>query len=183
MEQKEYLDQFEQTLLQNLLQICTGYKALDGQWLNTPDIDDKWADMAPSYVADAMKEIHDYPLVSMGWAMYVGMAVAQFWEDDWQVYSALPNLYLHVRDKRGFDYLDEVVRGEILGLADDAYTRCEDLVRSCAQHTLDAIRHEQIEPASPMAFYAYARCVKVMYKLGAAVHLKALGYKFERINS
>lgn len=181
MEQKEYLDKFEETLQQNLLRMCTDWKALEGQWLSTPDIDDKWKDLAPSYVADAMKEIHNYPLVAMGWAMYVGMGVAQYWEEEWSVYDKVPNLYEYIRDKRGFDYLDEVVRVDILCLRDEAYTRCEELVRSCAQHTLDAIRHEQIEPASPMAFYAYTRCVKVMYKLGAAVQLKAMGYKFEKL--
>jgi hypothetical protein len=33
-----------------------------------------------------------------------------------------------------------------------------------------------------MAFHVYARVVKVMFRIGAAIELKRLGYKFEQVN-
>ena len=191
MEQTEYLNQYESRLMQNLLQLLTSSGKLDGQLLETPDITEKWEAMAPHYVADAIKEIAKYPLVSLGWAMYLGMGVAKYWDEDWETYGKTPNLYLHIRDIRGFDYMDEVVRGELLGLRDtmisvpspkgprnvNHYQECEELTRSCAQMALDMIRHEQIEPQSPLAFHVYGRSIKVLYKVGAAVALKMLGYK------
>lgn len=169
--------------MQGVLSLCTSLGLLEGRLLETPDISDKWHGIDAEYVADALKEFAKYPTVSLGWAMYMGMAVARYWDEDWQIYSQLPNLYLHVRDKRGFDYLDEVVRAEILGLRDAAYTTCEDQVRSCAQFVLDQMRHEQIEAGSVMAFHVYARSIKVLYKLGAAVELRRSGYNLVAVET
>lgn len=177
-----YLNKYEINLMQGVLKLCTDLKLLEGKLLETPDITDKWHDMAPEYVADAVKEFTQYPTVALGWAMYMGMAVARYWDEDWTIYNQLPNLYLHVRDKRGFDYLDEVVRGDILGLKDKAYTACEDQVRSCSQFVLDQMRHEQIEAGSAMAFHVFARSIKVLYKIGAAVELRRCGYNLVAMN-
>lgn len=172
----DYLNQYEAGLMQAELRLTTEMGLLNGQLLETPDITDKWHPMAAEYVADAIKEFAQYPTVALGWAMYIGMAVARYWDEDWQIYDALPNLYLHIRDKRGFDYLDEVVRGDILGLKDEAFKTCEDQVRSCAQLALDQMRHEQIEAGSVMAFHVFARSIKVLYRIGAAVELRRSGY-------
>lgn len=181
MEQNEYLDKFEENVTMNLLQMATSMQLLDGQLLDSPDISEKWEQIAPSYVADAVKEIVDYPTVALGWAMYLGMAVAHYWDEDWEVYGNVPNLYEYIRDKRGFDYMDEVVRGEILMFKEPEYTETEKLVQTFAKQILTKIYHEQIEPQSPLAFHVYARSIKILYHLGAAIELKALGYKFEKI--
>lgn len=181
MEQLEFLDKYEANLMQDELRLCRDLGELDNRLLETPDISEKWDGIVQEYMLDSIKEIANYPTVALGWAMYVGMAVAKYWDEDWAIYDKVENLYIHIRDKRGYDYLDEVVRGEIFGLKDEAYTHCEDIVRSCAQSALDHIRHEQIEPQSPMAYYVYARSIKVLYKIGAAVALKRLGYKMEAI--
>ena len=44
------------------------------------------------------------------------------------------------------------------------------------------IRHEQIEPQSQMAFHIFARACRAMFRIGAAIELKRLGYKFEKVN-
>jgi len=190
MEQTEYLQQYEERLQQELLQMLQSQNRLpQGPLPQTPDITEKWHDLAPAYCADAVKEIAQYPLVSLGWAMYLGMAMAKYWDDDWATYNQHPNLYEHLRDVRGFDYLDEVVRGELFGLKNEIdkksgknpYEDCENLVRSCAQMANDKIRHEQIEPSTPMAFHVYARSIKVLYLIGAAFGLRMLGYKMEKI--
>lgn len=181
MEQQEYLDNYEKDLMQHLLRMLTSMEYLNGQLLESPDITDKWDEVAQSYVTDAVKEIAKYPTVALGWAMYLGMAVARFWDDDWEVYSKVPDLYVHIRDKRGFDYMDEVVRGDILCLQEEDFNKMEELVQSCAQQVLGKIRHEQVEPQSPLAFHIYVRSIRVLYQIGAAVELKALGYKFERM--
>lgn len=167
--------------MQHLLRMLTSMGKLDGQLLESPDITEKWHEVANSYIADAIKEIAQYPTVSLGWAMYLGMAVARYWDDDWEVYGRVPNLYEHLRNKRGFDYMDEVVRGEVLMLKDKDFDDMERLVQSCAQQTLSKIRHEEVEPQSPLAFHVYTASITVLYKLGAALTLKSLGYKFEKM--
>lgn len=176
-QQIAFLDQYEQNLTDNMISASRSNQYFDGVILETPDIDDKWKEMSAAYVADAVKEIANYPQVALGWAMYMGMAVAQMWDQDWEKYASRNDIYESIRDKRGFDYLDEVVRGEILGLEGTDFTKAENMVREYSQMALDAIRHEQIEPQSPLAFYVYARSIKVLYKIGAAIWLSQLGYK------
>jgi len=181
MEQQEYIDNYEEQLMQHMLRVTTSMGLLDGQLLESPDINEKWEDVVQSYLGDAMKEIVSYPSVALGWAMYLGMAVANYWNEDWNIYGNLPNIYEYIRDKRGFDYMDEVVRGDILMLKDKEYEQMEKVVQGCAQQVLNKIRHEQIEPQSPLAFYVYVRSVTVLYKIGSAIELKRLGYKWEKV--
>lgn len=176
----DYLNNYEKGLLSEVLKYLTSLGHLDGKLLETEDINEVWEKVAPSYVVDSIKEIAKYPNVALGWAMYVGMAVARFWDEDWNRYSSKENLYEYLRDKRGYDYLDEVVRGDVLSLDGELFEQMEELVRRTSSMVLSHIRHEQIEPQSPMAFHVFARSIRVLYKIGAAVELKNLGYKFER---
>ena len=176
----DYLNNYEKSLLSEVLKYLTSLGHLDGKLLETEDINEVWEKVAPSYVADSIKEIAKYPNVALGWAMYVGMAVARFWDEDWNCYSSKENLYEYLRDKRGYDYLDEVVRGDVLSLDGELFEQMEELVRRTSSMVLSHIRHEQIEPQSPIAFHVFARSIRVLYKIGAAVELKNLGYKFER---
>lgn len=176
----DYLNNYEKSLLLEVLKYLTSLGHLDGKLLETEDINEVWEKVAPSYVADSIKEIAKYPNVALGWAMYVGMAVAKFWDEDWNKYSSKENIYEYLRDKRGYDYLDEVVRGDVLSLDGELFEQMEELVRRTSSMVLSHIRHEQIEPQSPMAFHVFARSIRVLYKIGAAVELKNLGYKFER---
>lgn len=176
IEPVEFLNQYESKLLHDMIRLCTDRKELKDRLLDTPDITEKWDDIIKEYMIDAIKEYNAYPMAALGWAMYVGMGVAKYWDEDWEVYGKVDNLYVHMRDQRGFDYLDEVVRGDIYGYKDKDFTDCEDLVQSCAQLALDRIRHEQIEPQSPMAYYVFARSIKVLYLIGASVGLRRLRY-------
>lgn len=181
MIQDQYLDTYEQGLTEHLLRMLSDMKLLNRQLLTSQDLSEKWNQMAPSYVADGVKEIAKYPTVSLGWAMYLGMAVANYWDKDWETYGSMPQLYEYIRDKRGFDYMDEYIRETVLGLEGEEFDRMEQVVQDCAQQVLAKIRHEQIEPQSPMAFYVYARSIKVLFHMGAAVELKRMGYKMEKM--
>ena len=182
MEQQEYYAHYEEALRNELTALCINQQRLSrGVLPASPDITDKWDSLAPLYISDASREIAKYPAVSLGWAMYLGMAVAKYWDTDWAIYGKHPNLYEHIRNKRGFDYMDEVVRGEILGLEGDEYTKTEDFVLSCSRLALDKIRHEGIEPSTPAAFFVYTLSCKELYLIGAAVELHRLGYKMEKM--
>lgn len=89
-----------------------------------------------------------------------------------------------MRNKQGFDLLDEYVLYKVLKLPEGGMeaSSLEDLMRSCAHLTLDLIRHEQIEPQSVLAFHVYARSIKVIFRIGVAVELKRRRYKYEKIS-
>lgn len=176
-----YLDIFENNITQQLLKFCTDNNHLEGKLLQTPDIEEKWESIAAPYMADALKEIAQYPAVSLGWMMYVGMAMAAFWDGNWEHYANDEHIYEGLRDLRGFDCMDEAIRDEVLGLSGEEYDKAEKLVRSCAQQVLNAIRHENIVPQSTMAYYVYVRSIRTLFNIGVAVQLKRLGYRFEKM--
>lgn len=124
---------FETQIHQELFDFLRLQDEIDERFPEAIDIEEKWLVVAQSYLPDGMREFRDYPLVSFGWMMYLGMAVTQYWEDDWEIYGQMPDLYIYIRDKEGFDTMDEYVRGKVLHLDGEAFETTETLVQSCAQ--------------------------------------------------
>lgn len=178
----ELLDRFESQLVEEMLRISTSRMLLDGTLLSTEDIDYCWHELAPEYMVDATREIAQYPTVAVAWAGYLGMAVANGWDKDWA--STQKASYQSFYGADGFDDMDEHIIRDILGiqLESDSAQWIEKTIRVCAQTAVSRIRHEGIEPQSPMAFHIFARATKVMFRIGAAIELKRLGYKFEKVN-
>ena len=182
MVNKVYLENFESRITEELLRLCKQYGVLDGTLLATGDIDARWSELAPEYMADAVPNIADYPTVAIAWAGYMGMAVAHQWDNDWTAYCK--DEYKSYYGDLGFDDMDEHIVRDIIGfhLESKEAKNIEEMMRRLGETALTLIRRERIEPQSPMAFHVYARVVKVMFKIGAAVELKRLGYKFEQVN-
>ena len=182
MEQNEYFDNYENNLQVELLKLCTSHKMLEGTLLASDDIEERWREYAPEYMADSVGQVNTYPLVAVAWAAYVGMAVAAWWDMDWERYASEPYASLH--GERGFDDMDEHIVQHILGLGleDKQAVDIENVLRSCAQMALNFIRREQIEAQSTKAFYIFARTARVMYRIGAALELARRGYRFEKVN-
>ena len=182
MEQTEYLLNFEERLKQELVNLCTSYNMLNGQLLETEDISNRWKEFAPEYIADAIKEIKDYPTVSIAWAGFLGAALAYLWDSEPNRFNTCK--YTSFYGSQGFDDMDEYIMYNILHLTPESQEakQLENMMRRCGEKTVGMIRHEQIEPQSPMAFHVYARATKVMFQIGAAMELKRLGYKLEAVN-
>lgn len=179
--QIEYLDKFEDNLQVELLKICTSHGMLSGVFLASEDIDDKWHEFAPEYMADSVHELNAYPMVAIAWAAYAGMAVAEWWDKDWAQGATMPYTSLH--GEKGFDDMDEHILADILGieLSSEEAQRIEDMLRSCATLAISLIRREEIEAQSTKAFYIFSRTARAMFRTGAALRLHALGYKFEKV--
>lgn len=182
MVNKVYLENFESRITDELLRLCKQYGVLDGTLLATDDISNRWDELAPEYMADAVPNIADYPTVAIAWAGYLGMAVAYHWDEDWAAYSKAE--YKSYYGAQGFDDMDEHIVRDIIGfhLESREAKAIEDMMRRLGETAVTLIRRERIEPQSPMAFHVYARVVKVMFRIGAAMELKRLGYKFEQVN-
>ena len=97
------MEQFEEQLHQDLHQFLQSMKEVDERLPECPDVEDKWEEIAKAYIPDGIREFNDFPSASLGWMMYVGMAVAKFWDAEWKIYSKIEDLYAYMRDKRGYD--------------------------------------------------------------------------------
>lgn len=177
-----YLENFESRITEELLRLCKQYEVLDGTLLATEDINARWQAFAPEYMADAVPNIASYPTVAIAWAGYVGIAVAHLWDSDWAAHSK--DEYKSLYGPAGFDDMDENIVQNVLGfhLESREAKSIEQMMRRLGETALTLIRRENIEPQSPMAFHIYARVVKVMFRIGAAIELKRMGYKFEQVN-
>ncbi|MBE6212684.1 MAG: hypothetical protein E7129_06060 [Rikenellaceae bacterium] len=182
MEQTEYFDTFENNLLSELLKLCTSHKMLEGTLLSSEDIDERWKEYAPEYMADAVPQVNAFPAAAIAWAGYVGMAVAHRWDEDWATYATEPYSALHGAE--GFDDMDEHILQNILGLSleEEQSQKIEDMMRRCANTAITYIRREEVEAQSTKAFYIFARTTRVLFRIGAAMELHRLGYKFEKVN-
>ena len=181
IDKDEHLDLFQIRLEDELLKLCTSLSVLDGGWLMTPDLEEKWREIAPEYMADAVKEINSYPEVALAWAGYLGMGYAALWDKNWRKHSR--DVYSKMLGSRGFDDMDEHIVRDILGHQLDSFEamKISGVLQSCAQCAIGLIRKESIEGGTNQAFYVLARSVKVMYCAGVSIQLKKLGYKYERL--
>ena len=147
-----------------------------------PDIDAGWEAVAMAYLPDGVPEYQNYPLASLGWMMYVGMAVAQYWDADWERYSKEENLYAPLKDKRGYDCMDEAISEDVLKMGKKEQTEWAKIVMTCAQTANDQLRHAPVEPSTPQAFHAYVDALHALYRIGAAAWLYKLGYRMQKLS-
>ena len=89
------MKQFEEQLQKDLHQFLLSMKevderlpepTVDGRRVSQcPDVEEKWEEIAQAYTPDGIREFNDFPSASLGWMMYIGMAVAEFWDAEWEV--------------------------------------------------------------------------------------------------
>lgn len=177
----DYLDKFEEKIRKSLLKLATDNGELKGKLLESDDLKEFWHRIEPNYMADAVPQIAQWPTVSVAWALYLGLGAAYYWDSDWATYSH--TAYETFYGDQGFDNMDDHIVRDILGLPleSNEAKHIVGLVQTLAQETVDMIRHEQIEPQSKIAFYAFARACDAMFAIGCAIELHRLGYKFEKM--
>ena len=98
------MENFEEQLRKDLHQFLLNMQEVDERMPECPDVEEKWEEIAKAYIPDGIKEFNDFPSASLGWMMYIGMAVAKMWDTEWEI---LEDLYAYMRDKRGYDAMDD----------------------------------------------------------------------------
>jgi hypothetical protein len=175
------MEDFATTLLEDLKRFLLKRDAVDERLPECPDVEAKWPAIAEAYLPDGAREFSSYPVASLGWMMFIAMAIAKFWDTDWEKYDKMDDLYLFLRDKRGFDNLDEYILDEVLDLHGHAAEAAQTLVGDCAERAKRALFSLDVEPGTVDAFKAYVACLQCMYQLGMAVQLKSMGYHMTKI--
>ena len=176
------MEQFEQQLNHDLHQYLMSLNEVDERQPECPDVEEKWETIAKAYIPDGIREFQDYPTVSLGWMMYIGMAVARMWDTEWEIYGNIEDLYAYMRDKRGFDAMDEYIREEILLLKGDDYNLTEKLTGECASRVYNALMRQHFEQGTKEAFNGYIACLRQLYQMGIAIQLKRMGYHMTKMN-
>ncbi len=171
-----------ETMIRTNLSEYLGRKGeVDERLPEAPDIEALWGKIGESYLPDAIREFNTYPTVALGWVMYVGMAVAKFWDEDWERYQKEEDLYTTLRDKSGFDHLDDYVRGEVLRLDDAGAEKLQAVVREASARVYGLMCRLNLEPGTESAFRAFVAALHQMYLMGAAMQLRRMGYHMTQL--
>lgn len=147
---------------------------------SSPDIDGRWTCLLDGFAGDAVHEFNAWPEVTLAWAGYMGAAVAKLWDTDFGRCMAVS--YDDMKGGKGFDDLDEHVTRDVLGLpldSDEARSLASRLAY-CGAEALSAMRHEPVEDLTAEAYKVFLRSIEAMYRIGAALQLSAMGYRFEK---
>ena len=172
---------FEERLFKDQWEYLLDKGEVDDICPDAPDIEGKWEKIGESYLGDGIREFADYPTASLGWMMYVGMAVAKYWDDAWEIYGKMDDIYVYLRDKGGYDVMDEYIRSGVLGLGMPEYDQTEQLVQECAERSYSMLCREGFQSGTKEAFGGYVDCLHVLYVMGAYVQLHRMGYHMSRL--
>lgn len=172
------MTEFETKLAGDLHKYLVGEGVVDEKLPECPDIEELWHQIEEAYIPDGIREFNDYPVVSLGWMMFIGMAYAKFWDIDWEKYSkAKPaDIYASLRDAEGYDNMDDYILRDILGYNEEEAEKMSGIVGECAARTFSAIQHSGLEPGSSAAAIAYIDSLHQLYLMGIALELNSLGY-------
>ena len=173
---------FEEIFKRDLHQYLCSINRVDEHLPEAPDLEELWAKIGENYLPDAMKEFTKYPTVSLGWIMFVGMAMAKYWDVDWELYSKVENHYEYLKNSIDFDHMDDYICEKILLLDEESHQNMNRVVEECASRTLNQLAHMGIEPGTETAFRAFIAALHQMYLMGIAVELKALGYHMTQLS-
>lgn len=173
---KRIVAEFEEKVRKDLTEFLQRKGALDEHVPECPDVEARWGEIAREYLPDGAREFQQYPVVSLGWVMLIGMAMSYYWDTDWEKYSKQKNLYTELRDRNGYDNFDDTVVQDLLGYRDETAEKVTGLVAECASRVYSLLNHEHVEPGTETALGCYIAAIHQLYLAGMAMELNALGY-------
>lgn len=176
------VEAFEAKVRKDLIDFLHKKDALDPVVPECPDVEEKWGLIARAYMPDGAREFQQYPVVSLGWMMFIGMAMAYYWDTDWEKHSPRTDYYEVLRDLRGYDNMDDAVVEQVLGYEGETAEKVSSLVAECASRVYGLLSHEQVEPGTQAALGCYIAALHQLYLAGMAMELNALGYHMTPAN-
>lgn len=173
--------EFEEKVRRDLIAFLKSKEAIDKQEPQCPDVEEKWSMIVRAYMPDGVREFKEFPITSLGWMMFIGMAMAWYWDTDWEGNSSRTDYYEKLRDANGYDNLDDTVT-ELLGYSGEKAEQIQGEVAECASRVYTMLTHSHIEPGTDVAFGCYVAALHQLYLAGMAVELNALGYHMTPMN-
>ncbi|MDE7180089.1 MAG: hypothetical protein K2N88_02690 [Muribaculaceae bacterium] len=175
--------EIEKRIEEDLYNFLRSQDRVDEKLPECPDVEELWPQVEEAYVPDGVREFQEYPVASLGWIMFVGMAFAKYWDEDWVAYANVggKKLYEDLRDVEGYDKLDDTVLYKVLGLDEKEADAMIALVGECAQRVLHTLQTCGVEPGSKDAALLYVDSLHILYLFGMRMELNALGYHMTKM--
>lgn len=173
----------EKEIHDDLRKFLVGMERLDERLPECPDLEELWPDVCRAYLPDGAKEYAEYPVVSLGWMMFVGMALAKYWDTDWEKFSKEGGslLYRSLRDARGYDNMDDYILEDVLGVDKEEGEKISKVAGECAARLYHRLQTSGLEPGTQAAAEAYIAALHQLYLFGIYTELNALGYHMTKL--
>ncbi len=183
MDTEKNIKVFEKELKEDLKLYLRSEKRVDEMLPECPDLEELWPSVRDAYLPDGVREFANYPVVSLGWIMFVGMGLAKYWDDDWEKYSKVggAELYMSMRDARGYDNMDDYILQDVLGLQGEEAEAVSKMAGECAQRTYRKLLASEFENGTAEAAGAYIDALHQLYLMGIYTELNALGYHLTKM--
>lgn len=178
---RQIVEDFEKKVRDNLFGFLQKSEQIDKHIPECIDVENCWPDIARDYLLDGAREFQKYPVVSLGWMMLIGMAMAYFWDEDWEKYSAEKKIYHLLREKRGYDNMDDAILEDVLKYEGESVAKESAVVQDCAARVYSLLSHEHVEPGTEAALGCYIAALHQLYLAGVAMELKTLGYHMTKL--
>ena len=182
MTNEEIVKSFGEKVHKDLYDFLRYKEAIDERLPECPDVEERFNEICKAYLPDGAREFQEYPVFSLGCMMFIGMAMACYWDKDWEKYANRTDYYEEIRDKEGYDHIDDTVLRSIMGYEGEAEEKMSELIAECASRTYNLLRHEPVEPGTQVAFGCYVEALRQLYIMGMALALNALGYHMTAYN-
>ena len=131
----EYLNRFEESCSRNCCVCVLTIMWTAPCWLRRTG--QPLARSGTEYVADAVEQIRDYPVVSVAWEAYLGLGVAFCWDEDWEASAKALSVVLR---RAGILTIWMNTSCAICSACRSTVKRprhLEDIIRRCGQTTVD----------------------------------------------
>lgn len=184
MKDRAYYKQFEETLVEELLSSCGDYpKSTDTNApfiITVDEINAVWDKVAPEFMVDAVKNVNQYPKYTFAVPGFFGVALTKLWDECWADNSEIT--YSELCGPEMFDNADEYILQHFLEmqLNTEESEKLSDQMRTFAQHAMDKIRHEDVEPQTTQAYYVLAHSARAVFRASVALELSKRGYKYHK---
>ena len=173
---------FEELFRNDLHKYLLSVGRVDERLPEAPDLEQLWPGLGQSYVADGIREYNTgYPVVALGWMMFLGMALEKYWDVEWETYSKVPDFYVYLRDRIDYDHMDDYIMDKVLCLGAEEKVKLNDVVAESASRTYSNICHMHLEEGTANAYRAFVAALHQLYLMGIAVELKSLGYHMTKL--
>ena len=113
--------------------------------------------------------------------MFVGMALAKYWDEDWELYGKVEDHYKYLRDRIDFDHMDDYICEKVLLLDEAKHKELSATVAECAARTFHLLIHQNLQPGTEEAFRGFIAALHQMYLMGISMELKDLGYHMTQL--
>ena len=175
------IENYHNTFESSLRSYLSERELIDLMLPECDDVEQKWEQIVASFMPDALREFGDYPDAVLAWMMYIGMAVAKYWDVEWDIYNNIPDLYNYIRDKRGLDNIDDYICDEVLLLTSDEKATIQKQVMNVASFADSLLMHSGAENGTENAFKCFLVTLNALYRYGCYMQLKRMGYKMTRM--